>query len=505
MKSRINIFLGTLAAFALGFSSCKGLDVNPNGFYSEDNFYNTVEDAQAALYYAYDGLTYNSYTQGVMYFSELASDNADVKLDEGADAVQIMNWEVTNQNEFVLQFYRSLYIAINRANAVIENVPGRGFSQEDENRLLGEAYFLRAFNHFYAVRTYGLVPLQRSLIDKLDETNASLPTNMQEVYTFLIEDAMKAADLLKVNRSIGRADQVAAQALLAKIYLFAASAKESGVPLYDQISTSVDDLYANAALYAKKVLTEQTEYSHEPNLLSIYNVEDTRGKELIFTSSFDRSGVHEGDYSALSKYYVPYISGSAVYLKNTDGSFSPTHDGWSVVQPTTAIKFALGDTDKRRTELLIKEVFDKDGNSAASVSGGTLQYEFSRKFIDSKFEGDKTSTRPFYLRYSDVQLMYAEAAADADGLVQLNQIRTRAGVALMTDAEFTAMSKADFRNAVIDERQKELAFEWDRLWDLRRKNMVQTKVSAAAGLTPEQLAFYPIPQREIDLNPNFKP
>ena len=56
---------------------------------------------------------------------------------------------------------------------------------------------------------------------------------------------------------------------------------------------------------------------------------------------------------------------------------------------------------------------------------------------------------------------------------------------------------------IIEERQRELAFEGDRLWDLRRKNIVQQNVTEAAGLSPEELAFYPIPQREIDLNPNI--
>ena len=79
----------------------------------------------------------------------------------------------------------------------------------------------------------------RSYYDKINETTASLPDNMQEVYTFLIEDAKKAVDLLNVNRVVGRADKVAAQALLAKIYLFAASAKESGVPKYDTLTEIV--------------------------------------------------------------------------------------------------------------------------------------------------------------------------------------------------------------------------------------------------------------------------
>lgn len=90
---------------------------------------------------------------------------------------------------------------------------------------------------------------------------------MQEVYAFLIDDLTRAIDNLEINRVTGRADKVAAQALLSKVYLFAASAKESGVPKYNAISENVDVLYAKAAEYAGMVLNNQGgEYSHDTDL-----------------------------------------------------------------------------------------------------------------------------------------------------------------------------------------------------------------------------------------------
>lgn len=498
MKKIRNIAIGlTLAS---GLFSCESLDVDPTGFYSQDNFYKTIEDAEASLYYAYDAMTLVSYAPVAYYFAELSTDNSKVKEDEGADAQAFVNWEVTSQNDLLLQYFRSAYITINRANAVIENVEGLGFNETDENRLLGEAYFLRAWNHFNLVRAFGIVPLQTSLVDKIDETSANLPADMQEVYTFLISDAIKAIDYLNVNRVVGRADKVAAQALLAKIYLFAASAKESNVPKYDALVESVDELYAKAADYADDVLTGQSEYGHDTDLQNIYDVNVPEGPEHIFILSMDRSGTQEGDYSKLSKYFIPWIDGSAVYLKNTDGTFSKTHDGWSVFQSTGTLINSYEATDKRRTELFVSEVFDQDGASIGTVADGTIPYAFTRKYIDSNFDGDKTSTRPYLMRYSDVQLIYAEATADASGLAEYNQIRRRAGVSELPD--LSGLSKAQFRTLVVEERQRELAFEGDRLWDLRRKNIVQQKVTEAAGLTPQQLAFFPMPQREIDLNPN---
>ncbi|SHF78367.1 Starch-binding associating with outer membrane [Mariniphaga anaerophila] len=499
MKKLNKLIVGL--AFVIGLVSCESLDVEPYGFYSDENFYNTVEDAEASVLYAYDALTLVSYAPITYYLTELASDNANVKPSEGADAQAFVNWEVTSQNQLLFQYYRCAYIAVNRANAVIENVPGKGFNEADEKRLMGEAYFLRAWNNFNIVRAFGLAPIQKSLIDRLDETTASLPADMQEVYSFIIDDLTTAIDFLEVNRVVGRADKVAAEALMAKVYLFAASAKESGVPKYDALTESVDDMYAKAAEYAGAVLTGQSEYYFDTDLQNIYDNTVPNGPEHIFIMSMDRSGTQEGDYSKLSKYFIPWIGGSAVYLKNADGSLTKTHDGWSVFQTSNELAAAYEPADKRFSELFVSEVFDAAGNSLGTVSNGVVEYPFCRKYIDPNYEGDKTSTRPYLLRYSDVQLIYAEAAADESGLAEYNQIRRRAGVEELPS--LAGLLKADFRKLVVEERQRELAFEGDRLWDLRRTNTVQQNVTKAAGLSPEKVAFFPIPQREIDLNPNI--
>lgn len=489
-------------AIAVGFASCQDLDVDPNGFYSEENFFNTVEEADAALIYAYDALTYIEYSRGVFYLGEIPSDNCSVKPDEGADAQAFQYWTVTGDNTILLNYYRYGYIAINRANAVIENVVDADFLEASKNSLLGQAYFLRAWNHFNMVRAFGLTPMQEGLVDKLDETTATMPESMDEVYNFLISDLEKSIDYLEVERVTGRADKVAAQALLAKVYLYAAASKANGVPLYDAISTSSDQLYSKAAEYSLDVLTGQSVYGHDGSLQNIYDVEKPDGSEHIFIMSMDRSGTTEGDYSKISKMFIPWFDGATIYLKNADGSFSPTHDGWSVYVPTDNFLDTFEDGDKRREQLFVSEVYDESGNSTGTVESGRVAYEFTRKYIDPDFEGDKTSTRPFLIRFSDIELIYAEATADASGLVYYNNIRSRAGLTELED--LSGLSVADFRELVVAERSYELAFEGDRLYDLRRTNTVQSSVPEASSISDMDAAFFPIPQREIDLNPNIE-
>lgn len=147
-------------------------------------------------------------------------------------------------------------------------------------------------------------------------------------------------------------------------------------------------------------------------------------------------------------------------------------------------------------------MYDAAGNVVASTADGKLNYPFCRKFIDPNFSGDKTSTRPYLLRYSDVALTYAEAAGPTVKAYELvNFIRNRAGLG---DLE-PGLDKETFRERVMDERRFELAFEGNRCYDLRRWNRLHTDIAEAKGqgLSAEQMVFYPIPSVESNLNPNL--
>ena len=152
--------------------------------------------------------------------------------------------------------------------------------------------------------------------------------------------------------------------------------------------------------------------------------------------------------------------------------------------------------DLRAQLLIVSEVFDAKGASIAKYPA-KIPYRFSRKYVDPKFINDKTSTKPFLIRYSDVALVYAEAVGPtAEGYAQVNAIRARAGLGELQPG----LSISEFRRKVWQERSWELHYEGNRLHDLRRFNEVNKVVEEAAGLSSEQVTFYPIPQVEIDLN-----
>ena len=218
--------------------------------------------------------------------------------------------------------------------------------------------------------------------------------------------------------------------------------------------------------------------------------------------AMDRTGASEGQYSKISKMFLPYVDGATLYLKQGEkNEYIPSHDGWGEYRTTVNFYNSFDANDKRKTELIADKVYKADGSILGEYPG-KLPYPFCRKYIDPKFEGDKTSTRPFLLRFSDVALIYAEAVGPTSKAYTLvNFIRNRAGLGVMNPN----LSKDDFRKEIFNERSFELSFEGDRMYDLRRWNKITTIVPEAAGLTEDQVTFYPIPQAEINLNGSLRP
>jgi len=506
MKNKIKISIILCSIF---FASCS-LDEEPYGFYSEDNFFKSAADAESAVNYAYAALTYIEYSRALFFLGDMPTEMLTTKSDASTDNQALNLWRIDNfsTNGTLMNFFKYSYIAINRANAVIKKVPDADFDQSLKDQYVGEAYFLRAYNYFCLSRNFGLVPVHRNVIETLEQTSTPLAANMDEIYDLMISDCIEAEKLLPVYTSpvMGRADKVAVQALLAKIYLYAASAKENNVPLYRDMAADVNTLYQNAATYAGKVVNEQSVYGFEDDLIKLYDVENFAGKEKVFLMSMDRTGESEGEYSKISKMFIPYIEGATIYLKQGDtDQYIKSHDGWGEYQTEKDFykSFSLG--DKRCSYLIADKIYDQDGNLKAQWKedgSGDFQYPFSRKYIDPQFDGDKTSTRPFLIRFSDIALVYAEAAGPTARSYELvNYIRKRAGLGNM----MPNLGLKDFREQVFNERTFEMSFEGDHMYDLRRLNRVgNIKEVKNAGLNEGQYSFYPIPQAEINLNGSLR-
>ncbi len=488
----------TLACCAL-LGACD-LREEPYGFYSRNNFYKSEADAESGLMYAYNALTFLEYSRGIFYIGDIPTETMSPKSDEAGDVYQLENWIAGRETEQLKYYFKFCYIAINRANAVIDRLEDNPHVGETaRRRILGEARFLRAWNYFNLVRTFGLVPVQTRTVAELSQTTPPMARDLDQLYDLVFADLTVADDLLQIDKRFGRADKAAAQSLMAKAYLTVASAKEHGVYRYMEMRRDPQTMYDSAAYWAGKVVRDYAaNYGFDDDLRAIYDVAKPDGPEHIFIMANDRSGTQEGNYSKLPLMFLPSNNSVPFYIRYGDGSLQRANgNGWGVFLCNDEfVENAFSTTDRRRTELIHRTIYDQTGQP---IVPNQVRGYFSSKYVDPDFIGERTSARPFLIRFSDIALVYAEAAGPEAGLPYVNRIRSRAGIPLLPEG----MSVEAFRAAVIRERALELAFEGNRLFDLRRTASVTTTDIKAAGLSEAEAAYYPIPQREIDLNPNL--
>lgn len=116
-----------------------------------------------------------------------------------------------------------MFEAIRAANTAIANLPSSEFTDIDPTMLLGEAYFLRAYYSHQLLRYYGSFPIITDLFGLDDDYNTPRNT-FAECVDFIVSDLDQAATLLEgKDRIPGRASTLAAQALKARVLLYAAS------------------------------------------------------------------------------------------------------------------------------------------------------------------------------------------------------------------------------------------------------------------------------------------
>jgi hypothetical protein len=445
----------------------------------------------------------------MLYMGDVSSNQ--YKMYGKAQETKLYTWEVdTNTDEF-LYLFKYCYISIGRANSVLENVAGMSnISESKKNQYLGEAYFLRAFNYFMLVKNYGSVPYRAKSVAGTSEIGAAY-ASIEEIYGHIVEDLEKANSLMEIAKRQGRADKVAAQALLSKVYLTMASSKMTSAPGYDWVA-DYEEKYTQASQWAQEVLNKQSSYALEEDLTKVYDVDQfATCPEHIFMTSMDREGVgFEGVYSQLPQMFG--IGVAPLYIsKNLDGTggvrkFLNTTGGcWSVFRVDKDFYDSFSDKDLRKA-LMVSTIYNENGSEKAKYDVNNLTnsdpvknafyYPFCRKYTDYKSNSNRTSANTYLIRFAEVALTCAEAEGPtAEGYKWANAVRKRAKL----DPLPSGMSKEDFRKAIWDEREFELAFEGHGIYELRRTNRVMEKVTNK-NVKETFAYFFPIPQREVDLN-----
>lgn len=481
-----NLYSILLLIILLSFGCTKNLEEVPKSIIAPSTFYANDADFEAAINGVMRPL-FNGTTH--QYITLLMTAGAE-DVSSRPTAPELLMYDIfkpVTTDSRNLNFWTSYYQAVVASNDLIFNLPKAKVSESNKLLYEGQTRYFRAFAYFYLVRFYGDIPIVTS--ENAATAITLVPSPVASVYDLIIADLKVAETNLPLSFSQkGRPTKGAAKALLAEVYI-----NMAGWPLKDATK------YALARDKAKEVI-DLNLYALEPNFKDLWFVRNKlTTKEFIFifngSSSVTQTGssLHQrsrpseesgwNDFMSEVRYFNAFPAGP-----RKDASF------WTVFADAKKTTWQNSSVGK---PFIAKW---RDAGAAATFEQGK---------VNNTGGGDG-----FWpvSRYSDVLLMYAEASNMAENgpsaaaLEAVNKVRRRAGgnnPAVYPDLP-SGMSKQAFDDAVIAERNWELAFECKRWFDLVRREMV---VSANKDVYPYVAEYHKLlakPQIEVDLIPGLK-
>ena len=380
--------------------------------------------------------------------------------------------------------WRLFYRVIEQCNLVLEEVPNitEDLTDERQAQLLADARFLRALAHFYAARIWGDIPI--NLTPRNVEPLGREP--IDSVMKMVVQEAEIAASDLPwsydgtIKESMSRGTRGAALALEAHACMWLGE-------------------YQKASDALQKII--------DSGVFKLVSVDDFRdlfdkgeSEEVIFELYYDADqGEYSEYYGHIMTYYLtnPYTSRSNLSLAVAKSKILEIYPD-----------YATDGSDKRVAAFFQSVDFSVSGSELRPIFSDPLQ-NGEREIMFAKFR--KTKDRSYSLmeapisvfRYGGLLLLKAEADARLNNLseclVNLNKIRTRAGV-----AEYTKEDQSMLIEQVLEERRRELIGEYHRVYDLVRLGRLHEFNEYISATDESQGAgFYPVSDEAFENNPNM--
>lgn len=433
-------------------SSCKKyveLDA-PQNKINASAAYQTDATATAAVIGLYNYGIYGSsvpFQQNVTFFGGVSSDELHYTLTAYPEISDIENNKISIGSVQVANFWSYAYQELLAANSAITGITNSTtLTPSVKSQLLGEAKFFRAFVNFYLVNFFGGVPLTGN--DPL--TNAYLArSSADQVWASVISDLKDAQGLLPtayVGTLRARVNQMAATALLARVYLYRKD-------------------YVNAEALATQVISSGT-YSLAPTASAFIN---TSNETILQFAT----------YYGFSSFVQSYRTSTV---------------GTNVAPPNYALTSNIANSfeagDNRKTNWVDSTVYT---NKFYRINKYKL-YTATTAGAGNEFN--------VVLRLAEQYLIRAEARAQqgntSGAAADINVIRTRAGLSNTTASTQTALLAA-----IAQERKVELFGEYGHRWlDLLRTGQANAVLSVMKPTTwnATRSVLFPIPDLQRQLN-----
>lgn len=513
---KVNYIIASFAVLAgLTLTSCvKDLDVTPidPNLATADKALNTPEDFEAFMAQIYTGFVtsgsygpngacniekvdggYSQYLRALFYLEETTTDESICCWDD--KTVQTLHtFTFTTSDEFIYSCYVRIFYQIAMCNEFIRQAGKTSVAVPKMAQYVAESKALRAYCWLNAIDLFGNVPFA----DETASVGSTSPQRIKRADLFkYIEDECKALlDGNDLPEAVGeskycRANKDFVRCVLAKLYL---NAKVfCGQDRYDDCARVLNDI---------KGYTLHKNYEE----LFLADNNETCQDEIIFAFTYD--GNETQSYGGTN--FIIFAS------TQSDGPMDPAllgiSSGWGGLRVCPEFYDSFDAKDKRA-------MFYTEGDQIKDITyNNNFKYGYPcMKFKNLRSDGAPASNLGFVdtdfplFRYADVLLMKAECGLMGstvikrdEGLACINQVRDRAGLNGISDAEFTEKN-------LVRERGNELYQELWRRQDLVRFNMFtggnyiwQWKGGTHDGIPVDShFNLFPIPTADLTANGNL--
>ena len=423
--------------------------------------------------------------------------------------------------------WRDCYQLIAKANLVFYNEPNVTFSDTAyRNRLLGQAYFLRALAYYELAQNYQVCPLV--LTKPLDQSQYFPPTASEDsIWAAIESDLVNAQSMLPKSYSnvsgpdqgqTGRATWGAATGLLGKAYV-------------------IRGKYSEAAAEFKQIIDAGI-YKLVPNYGDNFTYSNENNSESLFEIQFGSFGVTN---NWVEPSVTSWTQGCAL-----DFPYGMTQYGaWGDIHPTQWLYSEFkkerckdGKLDPRLywTIVSYEPEYDTYTDGRSNVIFGETPYSFNKldatnnniyiakwtyaRIPGHTIEGDgivpNSQINYRFMRYSEILLLYAEALNELNGgpttdvYHYIQMVRDRAN---LPDIAVTqpGLTQDQMRDQIGHERALEFGIENIRLFDIMRWKWLYNpaKLAMLRSNDPEFNTYVqgheylPVPQGELDTNPKL--
>jgi hypothetical protein len=465
------------------------LSRKPLGRYTSQNYPYPAASGPFAQYInaAYATLrTYDCTGFGFIGAVSIRSDDAD-KGSTPQDAptqIEMDNFPVSPTNSLVSSLWSGYYDAISKCNIVLHEVGIDSLNTPENTKLVAEAQarFIRGYAYFMLVRLFGGVPIIDTVLANVSSANVKRSSSA-EVYSFIEQDLQFAAAHLPLTwppKFVGGATRGSANGMLAKVYLYEKKWQQAMDAAGQVISSGVYDLNTPY----DKIFTESGE-NCSGSVFEIQAYADANHKTEFGCQYAQLQGVRGVGWANL---------------------------GWGFNDPSPQLIAAYEPGDPREASTVLYcpspqptrygEVFPVEPDPTYNM----------KVYTDPAWRQKVGSQAGYWmnvriLRYSDVLLMYAEAANElgqtdwALAKLEMVRARARAGNANVLP-EITERDQATLRKLIWHERRIELAMESERFFDIVRWGIADSVLHAdgKTNFVSSRDDLLPIPQSQIDIS-----